>query len=181
MSWLRAYVQDQMTAFLLAADLDPGALLDRLRGVGGAVADAVRGGEGNLIDAIQTPEQREILDRLTAVMTLAEGHGDYVMDAVGPEVVPSVAEIRAKFQRRREGGSQFDRTIRRILGLDLKMRQYAEGSRFVSTVIERVGMAGFNRVWTSPNTLPTRAEIKDPSLWVGRVIGRPGLPPPDAS
>jgi coenzyme F420 biosynthesis associated uncharacterized protein len=176
-SWLRPYVQDQMTAFLLAADLDPGALLNRLRDVGEAVADAVRGGEGNLIDAIQTPEQREILDRLTAVMTLAEGHGDYVMDAVGPEVVPSVADIRAKFQRRREGGSQFDRTIRRLLGLDLKMKQYAEGSRFVRQVIDQVGMEGFNRVWTSPNTLPTHAEIKDPALWVGRVIGKPELPP----
>ncbi|WP_433191443.1 zinc-dependent metalloprotease [Actinoallomurus sp. CA-150999] len=176
-SWLRAYVQDQMTAFLLAADLDPGALLDRLRDVGEAVADAVRGGEGNLIDAIQTPEQREILDRLTAVMTLAEGHGDYVMDAVGPEVVPSVAEIRSRFQHRREGGSGVDRAIRRLLGLDLKMKQYAEGSRFVRQVIDQVGMDGFNRVWTSPNTLPTHPEIKDPALWVGRVIGKPELPP----
>ncbi|MGH3379846.1 MAG: zinc-dependent metalloprotease, partial [Actinoallomurus sp.] len=176
-SWLRAYVQDQMTAFLLASDLDPGALLDRLRGVGEAVADVVRGGEGNLIDAIQTPEQREILDRLTAVMTLAEGHGDYVMDAVGPEVVPSVADIRAKFQGRREGASQVDRVIRRLLGLEMKMKQYAEGSRFVTAVIGQVGMEGFNRVWTSPNTLPTHPEIKDPALWIGRVIGKPQLPP----
>jgi coenzyme F420 biosynthesis associated uncharacterized protein len=175
-SWLRAYVQDQMTAFLLASDLDPGALLDRLRDVGEAVADAVRGGEGNLIDAMQTPEQREILDRLTAVMTLAEGHGDYVMDAVGPGVVPSVADIRAKFQHRREGTSQVDRAIRRLLGLDMKMKQYAEGSRFVKAVIDQVGMDGFNRVWTSPNTLPTHPEIKDPALWIGRVIGKPELP-----
>jgi coenzyme F420 biosynthesis associated uncharacterized protein len=180
-SWLRAYVQDQMTAFLLASDLDPGALLERLRGVGEAVADAVRGGEGNLIDAMQTPEQREILDRLTAVMTLAEGHGDYVMDAVGPEVVPSVADIRAKFQHRREGASQIDRAFRRLLGLEMKMKQYAEGSHFVNEVIQRVGMEGFNRVWTSPNTLPTHAEIKDPGLWVGRVIGKPELPATEAS
>jgi coenzyme F420 biosynthesis associated uncharacterized protein len=178
-SWLRPYVQDQMTAFLLASDLDPGAILERLRGVGEAVADAVRGGEGNLIDAIQTPEQREILDRLTAVMTLAEGHGDYVMDAVGPDVVPSVADIRAKFQRRREGASQVDRTIRLLLGLEMKMKQYAEGSRFVNEVIQQVGMQSFNRVWTSPNTLPTHPEIKDPSLWISRVIGRPELPPAD--
>lgn len=97
-SWLREYVQDQMTKFLLASDLDPGVMLDRIRDAAEAVADAVRGGDANLIDAIQTPEQREILDRLTAVMTLVEGHGDYVMDAVGPEVVPSVQQIRSRFR-----------------------------------------------------------------------------------
>ena len=50
---------------------------------------------------MQTPAQRALLDKLTAVMTLVEGHGDYVMDAVGPRVVPSVAEIREKFSHRR--------------------------------------------------------------------------------
>lgn len=170
-SWLREYVQDQMTRFLLASDLDPGALLDRLRDAVDAIADAVRGGDSSLIDAIQTPEQREILDRLTAVMTLVEGHGDYVMDAVGPEVVPSVQQIRAKFQRRREGGTRMDKTIRRLLGIDMKMRQYAEGSRFVHRVVAEVGMEGFNRVWDSAETLPTHAEIKEPALWMDRVLG----------
>jgi coenzyme F420 biosynthesis associated uncharacterized protein len=168
--WLRAYVQDQMTQFLLASDLDPAAMFERIKEAAEAVADAVRGGDSSLIDAIQTPAQREILDRLTAVMTLVEGHGDFVMDAVGPEVVPSVAHIRAKFQGRRDGGSKLDRTIRRLLGIDLKMKQYAEGSRFVRRVHAEVGMAGFNQVWTSQETLPNLAEIADPALWIARVV-----------
>lgn len=173
--WLRTYVQEQMTAFLLASDLDPGAMLDRLRESVDAVIDAARGGDSSLIDAIQSPEQREILDRLTAVMTLVEGHGDYVMDAVGPEVVPSVAEIRSRFQGRREGGGRVDKTIRRLLGIDLKMKQYAEGSRFVRRVVAEAGMEGFNKVWSSPATLPTHDEIKEPAAWISRVVGaRPG-------
>ena len=100
--WLRAYVQDQMTEFLLASDLDPATILGRLRAAADAVAGAVRGGDSeSLIEAIQTPQQKEILARLTALMTLVEGHGDYVMDAVGPQVVPSVAEIRERFNARR--------------------------------------------------------------------------------
>ncbi|MBA8954151.1 coenzyme F420 biosynthesis associated uncharacterized protein [Actinomadura namibiensis] len=175
--WLREYVQEQMTEFLLASDLDPGALLDRIREATDVLVDAVRGGEGNLIDAIQTPEQRAILDRLTAVMTLAEGHGDFVMDAVGPGVVPSVQQIRSKFQGRRDGGTRLDKTIRRVLGLDLKMKQYAEGSRFVRRVVGEVGMEQFNRIWESPATLPTHAEIKEPALWMDRVLGPRVLDP----
>lgn len=168
--WLREYVRGQMTEFLLASEMDLATLLERLRAASDAVADAFKGGEGNLIEAIQTPEQKAVLDRVTAVMTLVEGHGDYVMDAVGPSVVPSVAEIRARFQRRREGGSRVDQLVRRLLGIELKMKQYAEGSRFVRTVVDEAGMDGFNKVWTSPETLPDRDEIADPHAWMSRVL-----------
>jgi coenzyme F420 biosynthesis associated uncharacterized protein len=174
--WLREYVRSQMTEFLLASDVDLTTMLERLRAASDTIADVFKGGEGSLIDAIQTPEQKEILDRLTAVMTLVEGHGDYVMDAVGPEVVPSVADIRAKFQHRRQGGSRMDQLIRRLLGIELKMKQYAEGSAFVRTVVGEVGMDGFNRIWTSADTLPSHAEITSPSTWMNRVLGTGQLP-----
>jgi coenzyme F420 biosynthesis associated uncharacterized protein len=168
--WLRGYVQGMMTEFLLASDLDPGAIADRMRAAAGAVAGAVRGGDGeSLIEAMQTPAQRALLDKLTAVMTLVEGHGDYVMDAVGPQVVPSVADIREKFNSRRGSTGRVEQILRRILGIDLKMRQYAEGSRFVRTVVEEAGMVVFNRVWTSAETLPTRAELSRPADWLARV------------
>jgi coenzyme F420 biosynthesis associated uncharacterized protein len=168
--WLRGYVQGMMTDFLLASDLDPAAIVDRLRAAAGAVAGAVRGGDGeSLVEAMQTPAQRALLDKLTAVMTLVEGHGDYVMDAVGPQVVPSVAEIREKFNSRRGSAGRVEQILRRILGIDLKMKQYAEGSRFVRTVVEEAGMAEFNKVWTSPETLPTRAELARPADWLARV------------
>ena len=170
--WLRPYVQQQMTEFLLASDLDPASILDRLRSAAEAVAGAVRKGGGeSLIEAIQSPRQREILDRLTSVMTLVEGHGDYVMDAVGPAVVPSVAQIRERFTARRSTAGRMEQAIRKILGIDLKMKQYEQGSRFVKAIVEQAGMATFNKVWTSPETLPTKAEIASPQAWLDRVDG----------
>ncbi len=168
--WLRDYVQGQMTEFLLASELDPAAILQRLRSAADAMAGAVRGGDGgSLLEAVATPAQREIMDRLTAVMTLVEGHGDYVMDAVGPQVVPSVAQIRERFNSRRGSTGRIEQTLRRILGIDLKMKQYAEGSRFVSAVVDEAGMATFNQVWTSPQTLPTKEEFAHPQDWLDRV------------
>ena len=168
--WLRGYVQGMMTEFLLASDLDAGAILDRMRSAATAVADAVRGSETeSLVEAMQTPAQRALLDKLTAVMTLVEGHGDYVMDAVGPRVVPSVAEIREKFSHRRGSTSRPEQVLRRLLGIDLKMKQYEQGSVFVSTVVAEAGMAGFNKVWTSPETLPTKDELANPREWLERV------------
>jgi len=168
--WLRGYFTDEVHSFVMASDLEVGALLERLKAAAGAVRGAVSGEEGlSVIEALQTPEQRAILTRLQALMSLLEGHGDYVMDGVGPAVVPSAAFIRERFQQRRAGAGPVDRLIRKLLGLDLKMRQYAEGAAFVRQVVDAVGMAGFNAVWTSPETLPTAAEIKNPRAWVDRV------------
>jgi putative hydrolase len=93
------------------------------------------------------------------------------MDAVGPQVVPTVDVIRSRFSARRQGGGVFDRMLRALLGLDAKIRQYEEGAKFTKHVVDAVGMEGFNAVWRSPNTLPTRAEISDPAAWVRRLHG----------
>jgi putative hydrolase len=93
---------------------------------------------------------------------------------VGPQVVPTVAQIRSRFNARRAGTGRMEQTLRRILGIDLKMKQYAQGSRFVQTVVREAGMPVFNRVWTSPETLPVAAELTDPHLWLDRVGGGDG-------
>jgi coenzyme F420 biosynthesis associated uncharacterized protein len=168
--WLRPYFTGQVRAFIEASDLDPAELFNRLREAAGAVRDAVTGnGETSLVEALQTPEQREIVARLQALMSLLEGHGDYVMDGVGPAVVPTATLIRQRFDERRKGSGPVDRVIRRLMGLDLKMRQYEEGERFVRHVVDAVGMAGFNQVWERAENLPTPAEISDPALWTARV------------
>ncbi|MFD9728908.1 zinc-dependent metalloprotease [Streptomyces sp. NPDC059072] len=176
--WLRDHLEGEIQAFLGATEVDPATVLERVReaaqSFAGARPDAEHGDEGrSLVELVQTPEQREILGRLTAVMSLLEGHADFVMDGVGPEVVPSVAEIREKFQQRRASGAgRLDAALRKLLGLDAKLRQYRDGERFVRAVADQVGMDGFNRVWTSPNTLPTKAEIARPADWVARVHRR---------
>ena len=55
--------------------------------------------EVSIIDLVQTPAQKETVDRITAVMSLLEGHADVVMDGVGPEVIPTVDAIRAEVHR----------------------------------------------------------------------------------
>ncbi|MEU0378939.1 zinc-dependent metalloprotease [Streptomyces cyaneofuscatus] len=175
--WLRDHLQGEIQSFLDETAVDPMTFLERLREAAQSLSGAGRpeGERGDdsgrsLVDVVQTPAQREVLGRLTAVMSLLEGHADFVMDGVGPEVVGSVAEIREKFQKRRaQGAGRLDQALRKLLGLDAKLRQYKDGEKFVRSVVEEVGMDGFNRVWTSPNTLPTKAEIAKPAEWVARV------------
>jgi coenzyme F420 biosynthesis associated uncharacterized protein len=174
--WLHGHVQSQLREFLLASDLDASALLARFRQALSGLTAAVRGeNDLSIIELVQTPEQRVILDRLTGLMSLLEGHADVVMDLVGPSVVPSVTTIRERFERRRRDAGPLQRVLRRLLGIEMKMKQYAEGARFVRTVIDEVGMGGLNRVWESADRLPTGAEIREPRLWLHRLDSPPAV------
>jgi coenzyme F420 biosynthesis associated uncharacterized protein len=164
--WLRDHLYGEMTA--LVDSVEPQRLLDDgLKRIG----DLVRGDKGSLLEVMGTPEQKEILDRVTGVMSLLEGHADVVMDGVGPSVIPTVGEIRKKFTKRRQGVGALDKLLRRLLGMDAKMAQYRDGARFVRKVVDKVGMDDFNAVWAGPANLPSKAEIADPTAWVARVHG----------
>jgi len=164
-SWMRDHIFSEFNR--LADTVEPQRLLDE--GVK-RFAEAVRKGRpGSLLDLMGSPEQKEILDRVTGVMSLLEGHADFVMDGVGPSVIPSVETIRGKFDERRKGVGTLDRLLRRLLGLEAKMAQYRDGARFVRAVVDKVGMDGFNAVWASSEHLPSLTEIHDPDAWVARV------------
>jgi len=169
--WLRDHMVEQARS--LAVDLAPDP--ERLHEIAGRLAeklpDLFREGSTGVADLFTTPEQRDKLAGLTAVMSLLEGHADVVMDDVGPAHIPTVAHIRARFSERRKGGGTPDRLLRRLLGLEAKMRQYRDGAVFVRGVQEKVGVEGFNAIWTSPDTLPLAREIEEPESWVRRVHG----------
>lgn len=175
--WLEGYLRDQIGAFVDATDTSADAVREQLGELVRNIAYSVRPGSSNDDDApsegllalIKNPAQREILDKMTALMSLVEGHAEYVMDEVGPDVVPSVASIRTRFNQRRKGRGTLDRILRRLLGLEAKMQQYAQGRHFVSGVVDEVGIDGFNTVWAGPHTLPTIEELLDPAAWVARI------------
>ncbi len=162
--WMRDHLFSEMQA--IADTVEPSRMLDD--GFK-RISEAIRG-DGNLMEALGSPEQREIMDRVTGVMSLLEGHADVVMDDVGPGVIPSVGDIRQKFNQRRKGVGVLDRLLRRLLGLDAKMAQYRDGAKFVRGVVDKVGMTEFNAVWERPENLPSKAEIADPAAWVTRVL-----------
>lgn len=169
--WLRDHVIDQARS--LAADLAPDS--ERLQELAGRLTEKLpevfREGGTGIAELVTTPEQRERMAALTAVMSLLEGHADVVMDDVGPAHIPTVEHIRRRFTERRRGAGAADRLLRRLLGLEAKMRQYRDGATFVRGVQDVVGVDGFNAVWSSPETLPLAREIEDPRSWVRRVHG----------
>ena len=148
---------------------------DRLFAVIGEIVEAfVQRRTPDVIAAAQTPEQRAILDEITGLMSVLEGHADVVMDEVDVTIIPTVPQIRHRFDSRRAGqasGRGVESLWRKTLGMDAKMAQYREGAAFVRALMVDGGMGTVNRVWENPTNLPSIEEVRDPSLWLARVRG----------
>jgi coenzyme F420 biosynthesis associated uncharacterized protein len=125
--------------------------------------------EGGLAALVQSPEQRELMDEIQAAMSVVEGYSEHVMDAIAAEVIPDHEALREAMDRRRRSRSAPQRIIERLLGFDVKLRQYELGKKFADAVAAEVGIEGLNRVWLSPEALPSTDELQHPSSWLERT------------
>jgi coenzyme F420 biosynthesis associated uncharacterized protein len=175
--WLREHLAGMLRELLesVKVQIDTSALLrlPKLQDVR-AAWDAVR--EDGLVHAVAGPERKTIIDRLQATMALIEGHAEHVMDAAGADVLPSLPKLRESLERRRREKPPLVKLIERMLGLDLKLRQYVVGKRFCDAVVRDWGIDALNRAWSAPDLLPTLAELEDAPSWVRRTQVRAVTP-----
>jgi coenzyme F420 biosynthesis associated uncharacterized protein len=167
--WLRPYLAGLVRELLasLEVKVDPRALLrlpslDDVRGL----VDGLK--EGGLV-AVLGAGRRDLLDRVQGVMGVVEGHAEHVMDVVGAEALPALAELRTALDRRRRERPPLLALLERLIGLEAKMRQYEDGKRFCDAVVEAAGPVALHRVFDAPEQLPSPAELQDPAAWLRRT------------
>jgi coenzyme F420 biosynthesis associated uncharacterized protein len=166
--WLAGHLHQLVATYLSHARIDPEALQHLAADAPRILADVRRTGTIKpIVDAVLTSEQAEVLERAQALMTLLEGHGNVVMLDGGTGLVDDPEAIRATLGRRHQDVTS--RLLTSLFGMDAKRRQYREGEVFVREVVAQGGMATLNRAFTSPEHLPCRDELDDPSAWMRRI------------
>jgi coenzyme F420 biosynthesis associated uncharacterized protein len=171
--WLRPYLASRLERQIsMFSDDAAGLGRDAMRQMGATLRGEGRQDDQHWLERLMTDEQRQLFRETQAVMSLLEGFGDHVMDAVGRDLVPGHARISARFHGRRANRTPFERAMLRITGMDLKMEQYRKGEAFVAAIEGMAGRVALRRLWDGPDTLPTPAELDDPAAWAHRM----GLP-----
>jgi coenzyme F420 biosynthesis associated uncharacterized protein len=168
--WLHGHVAGLVRELLASAELRMDAQRKlRLPSTGEIKRMAASLRKGDLITIFTSDSERETLDRVQAVMAVIEGHAEHVMDAVAPDLLPSLPQLRAALDRRRKSQSGLSRLFAKLLGLELKMRQYEQGKYFCDAIVRAAGTEALVRVFSGPEALPTMPELLDPSAWLRRV------------
>jgi coenzyme F420 biosynthesis associated uncharacterized protein len=166
--WLREHLAGMVGQLLGALEVNPRGLFKMPNATDlRSLLDSVR--EDGLAFVAVGPERRELLETAQAFMALLEGYAEHVMDAVGADLLDDVAALRKAMDRRRQERSGLLRVVEKLIGLDLKLRQYELGKRFCDAVVARGGIAVLNRAWASPSSLPALAELSDPTGWIART------------
>ena len=128
-----------------------------------------RARSGQLLRLTLGEDRWRLVERMQAAMSLIEGHAEHTMDAVGAEVLPSLPRLRSAMNRRRESRGLPWRVLERLLGLELKLRQYEMGRRFCDEVVADGGPPLLARAWRGPESLPSTEELERPSRWIARM------------
>jgi coenzyme F420 biosynthesis associated uncharacterized protein len=130
--------------------------------------------QGDVARLLAGPEQARVLDQLQAAMSVIEGHAEHVMDAAAASSEPGYTRLRERVDARRARRGGLGEVISRLLGMELKLRQYRLGKAFCDAVVSDAGVEGLNTVWSSPEALPTNEELESPERWLDRV-GAPAV------
>lgn len=130
-----------------------------------------RARRGELLRLTLGEDRWALVERMQAAMSLIEGHAEHTMDAVGADALPSLPRLRAAMNHRRENRGLPWRVLERLLGLELKMRQYRLGKDFCDAVVAAGGTKALALAWSGPEALPSSAELEDPARWMARVAG----------
>jgi coenzyme F420 biosynthesis associated uncharacterized protein len=169
-AWLPGHIQGLLDEYLGSVEVDDEAVKRITQRLQGLARRAIAGEKIELLDLLVTPEQRVIVDRIQATMTVLEGHGEFVMDQLGERLVPGHQHMHDTLRARRNAPGAVERLVQQLLGFRQKMDQYAMGERFVRHLFDRGGMAAVNQVFAAPSALPTMDEVRDPE----RYLARPG-------
>jgi coenzyme F420 biosynthesis associated uncharacterized protein len=167
--WMREYFLGLVEQSMGIVDPDPRRLVRSLL----RAADDLRKGknpldDGGIVALLASPEQRGVLGRVQALMSVLEGHGNRVMNELGRAHVAGQERMaRVLHARRRTQG--VTGLVHKLLGLDSKMRQYEVGEEFVAAVEREAGPRALDAAWRGPDWLPTNDELARPLDWLARV------------
>jgi coenzyme F420 biosynthesis associated uncharacterized protein len=168
--WLKERFFGLVRSYMESVDLDARGLSKRLTEAASRLASrSVPTEERHPMYLFASSEQRELLDQIQALMAVVEGHGNFVMDSIGAEVIPSFARMRRVFEGRREQVNALQRIINHVLGLEMKLRQYELGQQFCERIVALEGPSALAQLWSNEAQLPTLAELREPERWVKRV------------
>lgn len=169
--WYRAAFLETVEDFFAGLEFDPTGMTDML----GSMQDPsqlegmLEGPDAvaNLLGMKSDPQR---LEALQAMIAITEGFGDYVVSRAAAATLPDLERLAEIAARRRGESHQGAELLQQLAGLDLQRHRARDAAEFAAEVAKRWGDEALDKLWETPDHLPTLDELTDPVGWAARVL-----------
>ena len=168
--WMRPHFLSLVEQSINSVDPDPKSFFAAIDRVAAAIKTGTNPlADGGIMALVASPEQKVVLDQISGLMSLLEGHGDVTMDRAGEGLIPGAERFGRVLRQRRQSANGLAKLLQQLIGLEAKINQYEQGEKFIAAVELVGGTTLLDNVWENPANLPSILEIRDPELWIRRL------------
>jgi putative hydrolase len=170
--WLRDAVHAAVASIAEETEPDASGLLDRLQSLDVArpesLQELLEGGEQGLLGPPSAGLQAAT-GRLEVLLALVAGYQVVVCGRALEGRLPALAAIEAAVGGRLADPEGPQRLFALLLRADPEKAGVARGEAFCREVLAATDIDGLDRLWATPELLPTPEELAAPGRWLERV------------
>lgn len=171
-SWVTRYQRGLLLQLVDAIEVDTAQLEQRLIELQSGGIEGLEQSQAidRSIPVVETERHRAALERVRAFLALLEGYSAHIAEEVESQLIAEPARIQESVARHRASPSDGKTALASLLGFSSDRELEGTGRTFCEAIVKLEGLTSLNRVWDAPDNLPNLAEIRDPFLWIDRVL-----------
>ena len=153
--WLMPRFEALIGKYARGISIDLDAMEEQLRDATSMDPEAISGAVNlTKVGIPDTPEQREALTSLEALLAMVEGWVDCVVWRAGMAHLPHIEQLREMMRRERAMGGPAECTFESLLGLQLRPKRMREAAGLWEMITAAEGSEGRDAKWSHPDLLP---------------------------
>jgi putative hydrolase len=170
--WVRGRVVELVADFEATVRFDPSRITETLEHMDdpAALQEAIGGQAGGLAGLLGSEHDPGKLEPIRALLAAIEGYGDHLTRLALDGIAPELSRIEEAWSSRRAEPDQAGELLGQLVGLSPDRAGAADAARFFPDITRRWSGEAVDRVWSSPEAVPTVAELTDPVGWAARVL-----------
>ena len=170
--WTASYHRSLVTELVDSIEIDMADVERRITDIQAGGMEALQEGMGMdaFMPIVPTERHRKAVERLQAFIAAVDGYASHAAGRVAGSLGADDPRIDEGVARHEASPSEGKALIQSMFGIERDRAVEAAGQNFCAAVVQLRGLAELNRVWEAADNLPTLAEIRDPFVWMERVL-----------
>ncbi len=170
--WVRKFLAKEVERAISMVEFNPDAVAEKLAGVdpsNPASIEVFVDDPTGLLNALIVPAPRQATEKLRAAVAIFEAAAEHISAVAAVRLASDPDKTREMMRRHYVERGPAESLLLRLTGVEAESKDLAAGLVFCQFVTAEAGFSTLNRIWNSPDSLPTFEEMAEPVRWLERT------------